>query len=59
MGALVKDPVCGMQVDADKAAAKTVYQGKAFQFCSTDCKSAFEKDPKKYASQSASAPRKK
>ncbi len=28
-----KDPVCGMQVDKEKAAATSVYKGKTYYFC--------------------------
>ncbi len=42
------DPVCGMEVDPSKAAAKTVYKGKIYYFCSPMCKSEFEKDPEHY-----------
>ncbi|MBI4319639.1 MAG: YHS domain-containing protein [Chloroflexi bacterium] len=43
------DPVCGMQVDEKKAAAKAELGGQTYYFCSSGCKSAFEKDPAKYA----------
>jgi YHS domain-containing protein len=45
---MAKDPVCGMEVDEQKAAAKINYQGKTYYFCSPGCKSAFEKEPEKY-----------
>ena len=38
----VKDPVCGMSVDSDRAAAKGVYAGEAVYFCSAHCKQAYE-----------------
>lgn len=43
-----KDPVCGMDVDERKAAARAEYKGKDYYFCSAGCKNAFEKDPGKY-----------
>ena len=46
------DPVCGMEVDEKLAAAagrKLEYQGKAYYFCSDECKETFEKDPARYA----------
>ncbi|MFQ5846532.1 MAG: YHS domain-containing protein [Candidatus Methylomirabilales bacterium] len=46
---MVKDPVCGMQVDEVQAAATAVYQGKTYYFCSSGCKATFEKNPGKYA----------
>lgn len=45
---MAKDPVCGMQVAEDKAAATTVYQGQTYYFCAAGCKTAFEQDPAKY-----------
>ncbi len=45
---MAQDPVCGMQVDEKKAAAKVEHMGKTYYFCSEGCKKAFEKDPHKY-----------
>jgi len=45
---MAKDPVCGMQVDEKKARWISTYQGKTYYFCAPGCKSAFDKDPKKY-----------
>ncbi len=49
MAEKVKDPVCGMEIDPEHAAGKTEYQGKTYYFCSSGCKTTFEKDPAKYA----------
>lgn len=46
---MVKDPVCGMQLDETKAAETSVFQGKTYYFCSTNCKANFEKDPQEHA----------
>ena len=46
---MAKDPVCGMQVNEQSAAAKSEYQGKTYYFCSPACKSTFDKNPEKYA----------
>jgi len=51
---MTKDPVCGMQVDENKAQHKTQYGGKQYNFCSADCKKKFEEKPEQYA-RSASA----
>lgn len=45
----VTDPVCGMQIDPEKAASKAEYQGQTYNFCSDDCKKAFQAEPSKYA----------
>ncbi len=42
------DPVCGMEVDENSAAATYEYKGKTYYFCAPGCKSDFEKDPEKY-----------
>ncbi len=45
-----KDPVCGIEVQADKAAGATIYEGKTYYFCAPACKAAFDADPAKYVS---------
>ncbi len=42
------DPVCGMEVHPDTAAAKTCYNGIQIYFCSESCKEAFESNPQTY-----------
>ncbi|HEV2845490.1 MAG TPA: YHS domain-containing protein, partial [Thermoanaerobaculia bacterium] len=44
----VTDPVCGMKIDPATAAAKSVYAGKTYYFCSKDEKAKFDKDPEAY-----------
>lgn len=46
---MVKDPVCGMQIDPKSAAGKSEYKGQTYYFCSPGCKKTFDKDPEKYA----------
>ncbi|MGB9773029.1 MAG: YHS domain-containing protein [Bacteroidota bacterium] len=45
---MVRDPVCGMQLDEQKANEKSEYQGKSYFFCSSSCKAAFDKNPSSY-----------
>lgn len=45
---MAKDPVCGMEVDEKKAAAKSEYKGKTYYFCAPGCKIAFDENPEKY-----------
>jgi YHS domain-containing protein len=45
---MVKDPVCGMDVDPKTAAGKSEYKGQEYYFCSPGCKKAFDKEPEKY-----------
>ncbi len=49
MSEVVKDPVCGMELDPVKAGGKTDYKGKTYYFCSAGCKKAFDENPEKYA----------
>ena len=46
---MAKDPVCGMDVDEQKAPARTEYKGKTYYFCAPACKVAFDANPEKYA----------
>ncbi len=50
---MVKDPVCGMDVDPKTAAGKSDYQGQTYYFCSLGCKQSFDEDPQKYAGKPA------
>jgi YHS domain-containing protein len=45
------DPVCNMTIDQDEAAAKAVFEGKTFYFCSVGCKNDFEADPQAHLRQ--------
>lgn len=45
---MAKDPICGMTVDERTAKLKSEHEGNVFYFCSTSCKSKFDKDPHKY-----------
>src|ERR1035437_6522831 len=45
---VVKDPVCGMQVDPAKAAGQSQYQGLTHSFCSLECKKKFDLNPAQY-----------
>ena len=52
---MVKDLVCDMMIDPKKAAGTTVYQGQTYYFCSTGCKTEFDKSPQKFVSKAAPA----
>jgi YHS domain-containing protein len=47
---LVKDPVCGMDIDPKEAAGTSEYGGQTYHFCSEHCKKTFDKAPEKYVS---------
>ncbi|MCC6680232.1 MAG: heavy metal translocating P-type ATPase [Phycisphaeraceae bacterium] len=44
----VTDPVCGMSVDPNRAAASQAFDGQTYYFCSTGCHKKFNTDPRKY-----------
>jgi Cu+-exporting ATPase len=46
---MATDPVCKMNVDPAKAAARVDYAGQTYYFCSEACHHAFTVDPRKYA----------
>lgn len=53
---MVKDVVCGMQIDQQQAQEKGLssdYQGQTYFFCSPGCKRKFDQNPQQYAGQQA------
>jgi YHS domain-containing protein len=42
------DPVCGMEVDTDAAAASWEYRGTTYYFCARGCLHDFQEDPDSY-----------
>ena len=47
-GSKTIDPVCGMEVDADKTELVSTYNGDLYHFCAEGCRKAFEANPEKY-----------
>jgi len=47
---MVKDPVCGMEIEPATAYGKTEYASKTYYFCSKHCAEEFSKNPEKYVS---------
>ena len=45
---MVIDPVCGMEVDPNTAAATSLYDGKTYYFCSEECKRDFDANPDQF-----------
>jgi Cu+-exporting ATPase len=43
-----KDPVCGMTVVPEKAAARVEHDGNTYYFCSKGCAERFSREPEKY-----------
>ncbi len=46
---LARDPVCGMNVDPETAAASIEHDGRTIYFCCRRCLERFEADPARYA----------
>lgn len=44
-------PVCGMQVDEQKAAPQSVFKDKTYFFCARSCKVQFEQSLEEFLSQ--------
>jgi P-type Cu+ transporter len=47
--ATVRDPVCGMDIDPEGAAATAEHEGKTYYFCSHGCYERFIETPEEYA----------
>jgi Cu+-exporting ATPase len=45
----VTDPVCGMKLDSEKAAAREVWKGQTYYFCSDLCRQKFQATPERCA----------
>jgi len=46
---MTEDPVCGMSVERERAAATSEYHSVTYYFCSRGCKAEFESDRQKFA----------
>jgi YHS domain-containing protein len=46
--AMVKDPVCGMEIDSEQAAGSSEYEGVTYYFCAEACKQDFDAAPWKF-----------
>src|SRR5438067_3156983 len=44
----VKDPVCGMDVVPERAAAAVEHKGKTFYFCAPGCAESFRREPERF-----------
>ena len=47
--AMLTDPVCGMRIEDDDAAATAEHEGTRYYFCSQTCHDTFVADPAAYA----------
>ncbi len=54
---VVKDPVCGMDVDTATAAGHTNHEGQTHYFCGSMCKEKFDSNPAQYLGKSPEKPK--
>jgi YHS domain-containing protein len=54
---VVKDPVCGMDIETATAAGQTEYKGQTYYFCGAKCKEKFDLTPDQYLGQTAGTPK--
>jgi P-type Cu+ transporter len=52
----ILDPVCGMTVVPERAAARVEHDGKEYFFCSKGCGAKFQQDPQRYFAAPGSSP---
>ena len=45
---VVRDPVCGMEINLENAEERSEYQGEIFYFCSDQCRNKFDKAPGRF-----------
>ena len=57
MAQTFRDPVCGMEITPETAAATSEYNGRTYYFCSIADKETFDKNPEKYVMQERNNPR--
>ena len=46
---MIRDPVCGMEIEEEQAVGQRTFDGKTYSFCSEQCQSQFDAAPEKYA----------
>ncbi len=52
---IVKDPVCGMDVEPAAAPRQTEHKGQTYYFCGSKCKEKFDLNPEQYDEKSVEA----
>ncbi|MAT43730.1 MAG: copper-translocating P-type ATPase [Anaerolineaceae bacterium] len=48
---MVKDPICGMEINPEEAFASREHMGQTFYFCSENCVTTFDNNPHQFAHQ--------
>jgi len=52
---VVKDPVCGMDIEISTAVGHTEHAGQTYYFCGSKCKGKFDHGPDQYVGKSTAA----
>lgn len=45
---VVRDPVCGMEINPENAEERSAFEGEIFYFCSDQCRNRFDEDPGRF-----------
>lgn len=45
---MMRDPVCGLEVDPSEAPAKETFEGRTYFFCTENCRRKFVEAPERY-----------
>jgi P-type Cu+ transporter len=45
---VVRDPVCGMELNLENAEERSEYEGEIFYFCSDRCRNEFDENPGRF-----------
>lgn len=56
MSGIIRDPVCGMPIEADRAVASERLGEVTYYFCDARCHRLFQRDPEQYTRDSAHEP---
>jgi Cu+-exporting ATPase len=48
MSETVVDPVCGMEIARESAAATAKHKGRTYYFCAPSCRDEFERSPERF-----------
>jgi len=46
---MLKDPVCGMEIEERDSVIRRNHNGRTYFFCSFSCREVFDENPRKYS----------
>ena len=53
MANIVRDPVCGMELNEENAVERSEHMGQIYYFCSDQCRNKFDENPSQYAGEAS------